>query len=132
MAAARIATGLQKDLYLGNLDAIRDWGYAPDYVKGMWEMLQLDEPSDYVLATGEGITVEMFCDSAFSALGLDFRKYVKIDPRYTRPTEVNKLIGDASKARATINFQITKKNKSLAEYMALEDFKLINLGKENA
>jgi GDPmannose 4,6-dehydratase len=130
MAAARISKGLQNDLYLGNLDAIRDWGYAPDYVLGMWELLQLNEASDFVLATGEGISVEMFCNSAFSALGLDYKKYVKIDSRYKRPTEVNKLIGDATKAKSKINFQITKKNESLAEYMAVEDYKLLSQGNE--
>src|SRR4051794_22240549 len=98
-AVARIATGQQKHLYLGNLDAVRDWGYALEYVEGMWRMLQHSEPQDYVLATGEAATVRDFCVAAFEHVGLDWEKHVRIDPRYERPSEVDLLIGDYSKAR---------------------------------
>jgi GDPmannose 4,6-dehydratase len=97
-AAARIKLGLQQDLYLGNLDAKRDWGYAGDYVEAMWLMLQQDQPDDYVIATGETHTVREFLDVAFGHLSLDWERYVKIDPKYYRPTEVDLLIGDATKA----------------------------------
>ena len=94
-AAARIKHGLDKKLYLGNLDAKRDWGFAGDYVEAMWLMLQQDKPDDYVIATGESHSVREFLDVAFGALGLDWKKYVEIDPRYFRPTEVDHLRGDA-------------------------------------
>ncbi|MEW6248883.1 MAG: GDP-mannose 4,6-dehydratase [Nitrospirota bacterium] len=97
-AAARIKLGLQSELYLGNLDAKRDWGYAGDYVEAMWLMLQQDQPDDYVVATGETHTVRELLDLAFGHLKLNWKKYVKIDPKYYRPTEVEILIGDASKA----------------------------------
>jgi GDPmannose 4,6-dehydratase len=122
IAAARIALGLENKLYLGNLSAIRDWGYAPEYVLGMWQMMQLDTPDDYILATGEGITVETFCDSAFSVLGLNYRNYVELDSRYVRPNEVNKLIGDPKKAESAFGFKTTLKNSALAEYMATQDY----------
>ena len=87
--------------HLGNLDAVRDWGYAPEYVEGMWRMLQHDEPDDYVLATGEGHTVREFCEAAFAHAGLDWEEHVSYDEQYERPTEVDALIGDArAKARA--------------------------------
>ena len=98
-AAARIATGHQQDVSLGNLDAKRDWGHARDYVEAMWLMLQQDEPDDYVIATGETHTVREFTVLAFSIVGLDYLDYVKHDPRYDRPAEVDVLLGDASKAR---------------------------------
>ena len=88
----------QDKLYLGNLEAKRDWGFAPDYVEAMWRMLQADEPDDYVVATGETHTVREFCERAFSRLDLDWEEHVEIDPRYYRPTEVDSLLGDASKA----------------------------------
>ena len=97
-AVARIHAGVQDELYLGNLDAIRDWGYAPEYVTAMWLMLQADEPDDYVIATGTEYTVKDFLQFAFSHVGLEWEKYVKFDPRYLRPTEVDALVGDASKA----------------------------------
>ena len=97
-AAARIKHGLDKKLYLGNLDAKRDWGFAGDYVEAMWLMLQQDKPDDYVVATGETHSVRELLDVAFGALGLDWKKYVEIDPRYFRPTEVDHLLGDAAKA----------------------------------
>ena len=97
-AAARIKLGLQQDLFLGNLDAKRDWGYAGDYVEAMWLMLQQPEPDDYVVATGQTHTVREFLDVVFEHIGLDWRRHVKIDPRYYRPTEVDLLIGDPAKA----------------------------------
>ena len=98
-AVARIKAGLQTDLYLGNLDAIRDWGYAPEYVLGMWQMLQVDEPDDFVLATSVGYTIRDFLDVAFGHVGLDWHEFVKFDSRYLRPAEVDALVGDSSKAR---------------------------------
>ncbi|MEI6915338.1 MAG: GDP-mannose 4,6-dehydratase, partial [Armatimonadota bacterium] len=95
----RIKAGLQDKLYLGNLDAKRDWGFAGDYVEAMWLMLQQDEPDDYVVATGESYSVREFLDAAFSIADLDWQKYVEIDPRYFRPAEVDYLLGDGSKAR---------------------------------
>ena len=91
-AAARIKLGLQEELFLGNLDAVRDWGFAKEYVESMWLMLQQDSPDDYVIATGQGATVKEFCHAAFSHLGMDWEEFVRIDPRYTRPTEVPALI----------------------------------------
>jgi len=104
-AAARIKLGLQQDLYLGNLDAKRDWGYAADYVEAMWMMLQQSRPDDYVIATGETHTVREFLDAAFGYIDLDWKQYVKIDPKYYRPTEVDLLIGDASKAKGKLGWQ---------------------------
>jgi GDPmannose 4,6-dehydratase len=104
-AAARIKLGLQKKLYLGNLDAQRDWGFAGDYVEAMWMILQQDRPDDYVIATGETHSVREFLDEAFGYLGMDWTKYVEIDPRYYRPTEVAALCGDASKARQQLRWQ---------------------------
>jgi len=104
-AVARIKMGLQKKLYLGNLEACRDWGYAPDFVAAMWLMLQQDGPDDYVLATGETHSVREFLEAAFAHADLDWRQYVEIDPRYFRPTEVDALQGDASKARRVLGWQ---------------------------
>ena len=103
-AAARIATGHQQDVSLGNLEARRDWGHARDYVEAMWLMLQQDEPDDYVIATGETHTVREFATLAFSIVGLDYIDYVKHDPRYDRPAEVDVLLGDASKARERLGW----------------------------
>jgi GDPmannose 4,6-dehydratase len=103
-AAARIKMGLQKKLYLGNLDARRDWGYAGDYVEAMWLMMQTDEPDDYVIATGETHSVRDFLDLSFGRLDLDWHEYVEIDPRYFRPAEVDLLLGDASKAREKLGW----------------------------
>ena len=103
-AAARIKTGLQEKLYLGNLDAKRDWGYARDYVEAMWLMLQQDKPDDYVVATGESHSVREFLATAFSLLDIDWQKCVEFDPRYLRPTEVEDLVGDASKAKSKLNW----------------------------
>jgi len=106
-AVGRIKHGLQQELYLGNTAAKRDWGWAPDYVEGMWRMLQHGEPDDYVLATGETHSVQEFVDRAFAHAGLDPTKHVKIDPRYFRPTEVDVLLGDATKARTILGWKTT-------------------------
>jgi GDPmannose 4,6-dehydratase len=103
-ALARIKLGLQKKLFLGNLEARRDWGYAPDFVEAMWLMLQQDEPEDFVIATGEAHSVREFLDEAFSYANLDWQEYVEIDPRYFRPTEVDFLLGDASRARQRLGW----------------------------
>ena len=104
-AVARIKYGMQKALYLGNMDAIRDWGYAPDYVRAMWLMLQQDTPDDYVIGTGESHTVREFTELAFEAADMDWREYVKVDPRYFRPAEVDYLCADPSKARKALNWE---------------------------
>jgi len=102
---ADILSGREQKLYLGNLDARRDWGYAPEYVEAMWRMLQQPEPDDYVIATGEMHTVREFVEAVFSQVGLDWREHVEIDPRYFRPTEVDELCGDASKAAAKLGWR---------------------------
>ncbi|MHB8398584.1 MAG: GDP-mannose 4,6-dehydratase [Candidatus Limnocylindrales bacterium] len=104
-AVAAILAGKQEKVYLGNLDAKRDWGYAPEYVEAMWRMLQQDEPDDYVIATGEMHTVRELCEVAFRLAGLDWERYVRVDARYLRPTEVAELCGDASKARERLGWQ---------------------------
>ena len=105
MAVAAIANGRQHELYLGNLDAKRDWGYAPEYTDAMWRMLQADEPTDYVVATGTSYSVGDFVQMAFEHVGLEWEKHVKFDPRYLRPTEVDDLIGDPTKAREVLGWQ---------------------------
>ena len=104
-AVARIAAGTQKTLYLGNLEARRDWGFAGDYVEAMWRMLQVDQPDDFVIATGEAHTVREFCELAFGHVNLDWERYVKVDPRYFRPAEVDYLLGDPSKAERTLGWK---------------------------
>jgi GDPmannose 4,6-dehydratase len=104
-AATRIKLGLQEKLYLGNLDARRDWGYARDYVEAMWLMLQAEEPEDYVVATGQTHSIREFLDLSFGMLDLDWKEYVEIDPRYYRPTEVDLLLGDATKAREKLGWE---------------------------
>jgi GDPmannose 4,6-dehydratase len=126
-AATRIKLGLQDKLYLGNLDAKRDWGYAKDYVVGMWMMLQANEPDDYVLATGETQTIRQFLDYAFGYLELDWNDYVEIDPRYFRPTEVNLLLGDCSKAKEKLGWTATTSCKELAELMIDHDLELAKI-----
>jgi GDPmannose 4,6-dehydratase len=116
-AAARISLGLQNDLYLGNLDAVRDWGYAPEYVDAMWRMLQHDKPMDYVVATGTAHSVRDFVQFCFEHVGLDWQKYVCFDDRYLRPTEVDALIGDASRARAELGWVPTTLSPELARLM---------------
>lgn len=123
-AATRIKLGLQEKLYLGNLDAKRDWGYAKDYVEGMWLMLQHDEPDDFVLATGETQTIREFLDFTFEYLELDWNKYVEIDPRYFRPTEVELLLGDSSKAKEKLGWVAKTSCKELAELMVDHDLEL--------
>ena len=120
-AAARIKLGLQQDLYLGNLEAKRDWGYAGDYVEAMWLMLQQDQPDDYVIATGETHTVREFLEVAFGHLNLDWKQHVKIDPQYYRPTEVDLLIGDASKAKQQLQWEPRVRFQELATMMVDAD-----------
>jgi len=127
MAAAKIKLGLQTKLYLGNLDAVRDWGYAPEYVESMWRMLQEEKSGDYVIATGVGATVGQFCDAAFSSLGLDYRDYVVVDDRYVRPTEVDALIGDASKAEKCIGWKARTHWEELAKIMVEADLAKVSI-----
>ncbi|MGE3777831.1 MAG: GDP-mannose 4,6-dehydratase [Pirellulaceae bacterium] len=122
--ATRIKLGLQKKLYLGNLDSKRDWGYSRDYVEAMWMMLQQDRPDDYVVATGETHTVREFLDEVFGYLDLDWHEYVEIDPRYFRPTEVDLLLGDASKARAVLGWRPRISFRELARLMTDADMTL--------
>jgi GDPmannose 4,6-dehydratase len=122
-AAARIKLGLQQDLYLGNLESKRDWGYAGDYVEAMWLMLQQERPDDYVIATGETHSVRECVDLAFGHLNLDWRKHVKIDPRYFRPTEVDLLIGDASKAKRQLGWEPKVSFQQLMTMMVEADLK---------
>lgn len=128
--AARIKLGLADELHLGNLDARRDWGYAVDYVRAMWLMLQQDEPDDYVVATGETHSVRELCEVAFGYLGLDYRDYVKVDPRFFRPAEVDLLVGDASKARAKLGWAPTVTFEELIHLMVDADMKLLQEGKD--
>ena len=130
LAASRIKLGLQEKLYLGNLDAVRDWGFAPEYVKSMWLMLQQEKPNDYVVATGVGATVRDFCEASFSVLDMDYREFVETEDRYTRPTEVDALIGDPSKAESTLDWKAKTHWKELAEIMIESDMRLIS-GKSN-
>lgn len=125
-AVARIARGLQKDLFLGNLDARRDWGYAPEYVEGMWRMLQTDEPKDYVLATGTSYSVRDFLDLSFQHVGLDWRDHVWLDPRYLRPTEVDDLVGDASAAERELGWKPHVLTPELAAKMVDADLELLD------
>jgi GDPmannose 4,6-dehydratase len=120
-AAAAIKLGLQNKLYLGNLDAKRDWGHAKDFVEAMWLMLQQDEADDYVIATGETHSVREFLDEAFGRLDLDWKQFVEIDPRYFRPTEVDLLVGDASKARRKLGWEPKITFKELVRTMVDAD-----------
>jgi GDPmannose 4,6-dehydratase len=126
LAAARIALGMQDELWMGNLDAARDWGYAKEYVEGMWRMLQADEPDDYVLATNTTYTVRDFLQYSFDQVGLDWEKYVKFDERYLRPTEVPDLIGDPSKAKAKLGWEAQTLTPDLARLMVDADLELLN------
>lgn len=124
-AVARIKAGVQKDLYMGNLDSVRDWGYAPEYVEGMWRMLQVDEPEDFVLATGVGYTVRDFLETAFSHADLDWQDFVKFDPRYLRPTEVDALIGDPTKAERRLGWKPAILGDELARLMVDADIEAL-------
>ncbi len=125
-AVARIKAGLQQELYLGNLDAIRDWGYAAEYVEGMWRMLQVDEPDDYVLATGTSWSVRQFLEAAFTHAGLEWEQYVRMDERYLRPTEVDSLIGDAARAREKLDWVGTIHTDQLAQIMVEADIEALS------
>jgi GDPmannose 4,6-dehydratase len=126
-AVAEIANGSTKKLMLGNLDAIRDWGYAKEYVEAMWLMLQQEKPDDYVVATGIGATVKDFAELAFKKVGLDWEEFVEIDERYIRPSEVDALIGDPSKLKNKLNWSPTVEWKALAELMVDADLKNFRL-----
>jgi GDPmannose 4,6-dehydratase len=122
-ALARIKFGLEEKLFLGNLEAKRDWGFAPEYVEAMWLMLQQEEPEDFVIATGESHSVKEFLEEAFNYLDLDWERYVKIDPRYFRPTEVESLRGDASKAKNKLGWEPKVTFKELVHMMVDADIK---------
>jgi GDPmannose 4,6-dehydratase len=123
-AVGRIKMGLQDKLFLGNLDAKRDWGFAGDYVDAMWRMLQIDRPDDFVIATGEAHSVREFLEEAFRAADLDWSEYVAIDPRYLRPTEVDHLLGDPSKARRELGWEPKVTFRELAKMMVDHDMEL--------
>jgi len=123
-AATQIKLGLRDKLYLGNLEAKRDWGFAGDFVEAMWLMLQQEKPDDYVIATGETHSVREFAEKVFSKLGLDYSKHVAVDPRYFRPTEVDVLLGDASKAKKALNWQPKVSFDQLVDMMITADLKL--------
>ena len=129
-AVAHILAGLQDKLFLGNLDSKRDWGYAKEYVEGMWLMLQQDEPDDYVLATNETYTIRDFLDVSFGHVGLDWKKYVEIDPKYYRPAEVDLLIGDYSKAKKKLGWEPKTKMHELAKLMVDSDVSLLKAHRE--
>jgi GDPmannose 4,6-dehydratase len=125
-AAARIKYGLQDKLFLGNLEARRDWGFAGDYVEGMWLMLQQDQPDDYVLATGETYSVRQLLDEAFALVDLNWQRYVEVDPRYFRPAEVDLLLGDASKARRKLGWEPKVGFKQLVRMMVEADLEQVH------
>jgi GDPmannose 4,6-dehydratase len=127
-AVARIASGDRAPLYLGNLDAVRDWGYAPEYVVGMWQMMQADMPDDFVLATGSSISVREFLTAAFEHAGLDWAEHVKFDDRYLRPSEVDDLVGDASKAADVLGWAPTVGAGELATIMVDADIAALDGG----
>jgi GDPmannose 4,6-dehydratase len=123
-AATRIKVGLQSKLYLGNIDAKRDWGFAKDYVQAMWLMLQQDKPDDFVVATGRTATIREFLELTFSQLGLDWNEHVEIDPRYFRPAEVDLLLGDPSKAQRALGWHASTTLEELASLMVQHDLEL--------
>jgi GDPmannose 4,6-dehydratase len=125
-AVARIKRGVQKDLFLGNLDARRDWGFAKEYVEGMWLILQQENPDDYVLATNETHTVREFCQEAFAHVGLDWQEHVKYDPRYERPAEVDLLIGDPAKAKRQLGWEPKTKFHDLVRLMVDSDLRALD------
>ena len=124
-AAARIANGDKEKLYLGNLDAVRDWGYAKEYVESMWLMLQQDKSDDYVVATGEGATIREFAQAAFEQVGLDYKNHVEVDKRYIRPIDVNALVGDPSKIKKILGWKAKTHWKALAKLMVEADVQKI-------
>ena len=123
-AVGRIYHGLQDKLYLGNLDALRDWGFAGDYVEGMWLMLQQEKPDDYVLATGNMISVREFCEKAFARFNMNYKDYVEIDPSYYRPSEVDQLLGDSTKAKQKLGWKPKITTEELINMMVDHDFDL--------
>jgi GDPmannose 4,6-dehydratase len=125
-AVARIKYGLQQNLVLGNLDALRDWGYAPDYVRAMWLMLQQDTPDDYVIGTGESHSVRDFARCAFETVDLDWKEYVVVDPRYFRPAEVDHLRADATKARTVLGWEPSVGFEELVQIMVRADLELLD------
>jgi len=125
-AVAHIKAGLQDQLFLGNLDAKRDWGYAKEYVEAMWLMLQQDQPDDFVIATGETHSIREFCEAAFGYVGLDWQKYVALDKRYLRPAEVDLLLGDPSKAKRVLGWEPKTKFRDLVKLMVDADVQLLN------
>jgi GDPmannose 4,6-dehydratase len=130
-AVARIQAGVQDTLYLGNLDAVRDWGYAPDYVEAMWRMLQADEPEDFVVATGTDYTVRDFLTFAFEHAGIDWQKHVQFDERYLRPTEVDALVGDATRATEKLGWTAHVLTPELARIMVDADIQALKLAGEH-
>lgn len=127
-AVARIAAGVQSELFMGNLDAVRDWGYAPEYVEAMWRMLQHDTPDDFVVATNTAYTVRDFLELSFGHVELDWQKYVKYDERYIRPTEVDALVGNPGKAEALLGWTPKVLTPRLAQIMVDADIKALELG----
>jgi GDPmannose 4,6-dehydratase len=125
-AVAAIKQGVQKELFLGNLDAKRDWGYAPEYVEGMWRIVQLGEGDDFVLATGETHTVREFVAAAFARVDLDWKQFVTHDPRYERPAEVDLLLGDASKAKKILDWEPKVRFDELVRIMVDADMDLLS------
>jgi GDPmannose 4,6-dehydratase len=129
-AVARILAKKQNELFLGNIDAKRDWGYAKDYVHAMWLMLQQQTPDDYVISTGETHSVQEFLEIAFGMVGRDYKEYVKVDPKYYRPTEVDLLIGDCSKAKKELGWKPTVTFKELVQMMVASDMRQEGLDPE--
>jgi GDPmannose 4,6-dehydratase len=125
-AVARIAAGIEKEVYLGNLDSVRDWGYAKEFVEAMWMMLQQPKGDDFVIATGESATVRQFAEVAFKKANLNWEDHVKIDKRYLRPSEVDSLVGDASKAQKVLGWKAKTNWKKLAEIMVEADIQLLD------
>jgi GDPmannose 4,6-dehydratase len=130
-AVARIQAGLNQHLWMGNIDAVRDWGYAPEYVEGMWRMIQVETPEDFVLATGRGYSVREFLALAFDEVGLDWEKYVRFDERYLRPAEVSSVIGDASKAKSVLGWNPQVHMPELVKIMIAADVHALEDGGPN-
>ena len=125
MGVARIKLGLSKEIRLGNTDSKRDWGFAGDYVEAMWQILQLDKPDDFVVATGEVHTIKDLCQEAFSVVGLDWQKYVVVNPKWIRPTETGPLVGDSSKIKKATGWQPKTSFKELITMMVQSDIALL-------